>query len=166
MIFHGMKAATKDVDLIIDSEQELKVFLSASEKAGLRGIKDLPMEYLDLEAQVVLVAENGIRLDVFHQQVCNGLILSSDMKGRATKVYEFANLNIEAMSIEDIFLFKSITLRDDDLTDMATLAGTELDWNSIELEAKKQPESKKWLPRLYDRLLDLEDDYGVASPLR
>jgi hypothetical protein len=49
---------------------------------------------------------------------------------------------------------------------MAALAGAELDWNIIELEAKKQPESKKWLPRLYKRLVDLEDDYGVKSPLR
>lgn len=166
MIFHGFKTATKDVDAILDSKTELKAFLSASQKARLRGVEDLQKEYLDLKAQIVLESENGARFDVFYKQVCNGLVISPDMKKRATKSYEFKNLDIKAMSIEDIFLFKSITLRDDDLADMAALAGAELDWNIIELEAKKQPESKKWLPRLYKRLVDLEDDYGVKSPLR
>jgi hypothetical protein len=166
MIFHGYKTVTKDVDIILDSETALKAFLSASKKAGLKGVKNLTNEYQDLGTQIILESENGARLDVFYKRVCNGLVISPDMKNRAKKMYEFQNLEIKAMSVEDIFLFKSITLRDDDLADMATLAAAELDWNLIELEAKKQPESKKWLPRLYKRLVDLEDDYGVKSPLR
>ena len=88
------------------------------------------------------------------------------MKKRTTKVFESPNLTIMAMSKEDIFLFKAITLRDDDLDDMATIAGAELDWNIIELEARTQPESDKWMPKLRERLLDLEDEHGVRSPLR
>lgn len=166
MIFHGFKTITKDVDVIFDSESSLQTFISASEKAGLKGISDLTEEYADLEAQIIFESENGVRLDIFYKQVCNGLILSENMKGRSTKVFKSENLTIMAMSKEDIFLFKSITLRDDDLQDMATIAGAELDWNLIEIEARMQPESKKWLPRLYDRLIDLEDDFGVVSPLR
>ncbi len=166
MVLHGFKAITKDVDIIIDTESDLQNFISASEKAGLKGLTEMTDEYVDLEAQIIFESENGIRLDIFYKQVCNGLILSEDMKSRATRVIELSNLTVLAMSNEDIFLFKSITLRDDDLEDMATIAGVELDWNTIELEARKQPRSKEWLPRLYDRLLELEDDYGVVSPLR
>jgi len=165
MIFHGFKAVTKDVDLIIDSDKKLRAFLSASEKAELNIADDLSEEYQDLEAQIVLIAENDVRLDVFYKQVCGGLLITSDMKERSSKVYEMDKLIIMAMSKEDIFLFKSITLRDDDLADMATIAGAELDWNVIEFEARNQPDSKKWLQRLSDRLLDLKDEYGVDSPL-
>ena len=166
MIFHGSKAATKDVDVIIDSDAELKAFLSGAQKAGMTRLTDLPEDYADLKAYYVLDSESGIRMDVFLKQVCNGLILSHDMKTRAKPVLELQNLNVKVCSIEDIFLFKSITLRDDDLDDIAALAGGELDWNIIDIEVKKQPESGKWLPRLLDRLLDLEDEYGVVSPLR
>jgi len=166
MIFHGTKATTKDVDAIIGSEGELKAFLSAAMKAGLSRITDLPEDYQDLRAYYILDSESGIRLDVFFGQVCNGLVLSDSMKKRARTVLELRNLTVKVCSIEDIFLFKSITMRDDDLADMATLAGRELDWNIIDIEIKSQPESMKWMQRLRDRLLDLEEDYGVVSPLR
>ena len=165
MIFHGFKAVTKDVDVIIERESDLHKFKAASRKAGLNEVKKMTEEYLDLEAQIIFESENGVRLDIFYRQVCNGLILSETMKKRSTKVFESPKLTIMAMSKEDIFLFKTITLRDDDLEDMATIAGSELDWNIIELEARTQPESKEWMPRLRERLLDLRDEYGVVSPL-
>ena len=87
------------------------------------------------------------------------------MKQRAQTKLEFNNLTVHAMSGEDIFLFKSITMRDHDLVDMATIAAMELDWNTIEFEIKKQPNSEKWFPRVRERLMDLKDDYGVDSPL-
>jgi len=166
MIFHGNKATTKDVDAIISSEEELKTFLSAAMKARLSRITNLPEDYEDLSAYYILDSESGIRLDVFLRQVCNGLVLSDEMKKRARTVLELPNLIVKICSVEDIFLFKSITMRDDDLDDMATLAGMELDWNIIDLEVKTQPESAKWQRRMHDRLLDLEEDYGVVSPLR
>ena len=58
-----------------------------------------------------------------------------------------------------------ITLRDHDLVDMSTIAGSELDWNTIEFEIRKQPNSEKWFLRVTERLKDLYDEYGVDSPL-
>ncbi len=165
MVLHGLKASTKDVDLVFDTKPDLKYFISACISAGMDDIAQKTVEYIQLGTQKIFESQNGVRLDIFYRRVCNGLTLSKDMKNRAHKSITFPNLTVYAMSNEDIFLFKSITLRDDDLADMAALATTELDWNIIEIEARKQPRSKEWLPRLRERLMDLYDDYDVTSPL-
>ena len=165
MIFHGVKTVTKDVDIIFDSEPNLKAFLRAATATGMKNLSDLPEDYEDLNAYYILDSESGIRLDVFFNQVCNALVLSEGMKRRAKPVLELPNITIRACSKEDIFLFKSITLRDDDLEDMSALAEKQLDWNTIDIEIKTQPDSRKWMKRMLERLMDLEDDYGITSPL-
>ena len=165
MVLHGLKASTKDVDLVFDTRPDLKKFVFACKHEGMDDIVQKTEEYIQLGTQNIFESKNGVRLDIFYKQVCNGLILSEDMKDRAQKSITFPNLEVFVMSKEDIFLFKSITLRDDDLEDMAALATTELDWNIIEIEARTQPRSKEWLPRLRERLMDLYDDHGVTSPL-
>ncbi|MCK5396783.1 MAG: hypothetical protein KAJ33_00865 [Thermoplasmata archaeon] len=165
MVLHGYKAITRDVDIVFDSDEDLKRFITAAEKAGMKSISDKSAEYVQLGPQHILENQAGIRLDIFYKQVCNGLILSEDMKQRAQTKLEFHNLTVHAMSGEDIFLFKSITLRDDDLADMASIAAMELDWNTIYLEIRKQPNSEEWFPRVRERLMELKDEYGVDSPL-
>lgn len=165
MVLHGYKGITYDVDIVFDTDEDLKRFMAASEKAGLKSISDKSAEYVQLGPQHIMENKGGIRLDIFYKQVCNGLILSEDMKQRAQTKLELNKLTVHAMSGEDIFLFKSITLRDDDLVDMSRIAGTELDWNTIEFEIRKQPKSEKWFPRVTERLKDLYDEYGVDSPL-
>ena len=165
MVLHGYKGITYDVDIVFDADEDLKRFMSAAEKAGMKSISDKSAEYVQLGPQHILENKKGIRLDIFYKQVCNGLILSEDMKQRAQAKLELNNLTVHAMSSEDIFLFKSITLRDHDLVDMSTIAGSELDWNTIEFEIRKQPNSEKWFLRVTERLKDLYDEYGVDSPL-
>lgn len=165
MALHGYKAITFDVDIIFDNDDDLKRFMAAAEKTGMKTLSDKSAEYVQLGPQYILENKDEIRLDVFYKQVCNGLILSEDMKQRARKKLEMNNLTVNAMCGEDIFLFKSITMRDNYLEDMFSIAQTELDWNTIELEIRKQPKSKEWYSRVRDRLIELYDEYGVESPL-
>jgi len=165
MVLHGYKAITFDVDMVFDKDDDLKRFMAAAEKTGMKTISDNSAEYVQLGPQYILENKDDIRLDIFYKQVCNGLILSEDMKQRAQKKLEMDNLTVYAMCGEDIFLFKSITLRDQDLVDMSTIAQTELDWNTIEFEIRKQPKSKEWFSRVHARLIELYDEYGVDSPL-
>ena len=88
------------------------------------------------------------------------------MKERSKKMYERYNFSLYVASIEDIFLFKAITTRPDDLADMASLAGKEIQWNIVEEETRSQDESWKWIGRLHGRLEELEDEYGIPSPLK
>ncbi len=165
MVLRGYKGITFDVDIVFDNDENLKRFMAATEKAGMKTISDKSAEYVQLGPQHILENQDGIRLDIFYKQVCNGLILSKDMMQRARAKLEFDNLTVHAMSAEDIFLFKSITMRDEDLVDMSRIAETELDWNTIEIEIRKQPNSENWFPRVRERLMDLMDEYGVDSPL-
>ena len=75
-------------------------------------------------------------------------------------------LKLYVSSIEDIFFFKAITSRPDDLADMVTIAGKEIQWNIIKDEVRTQPDNWKWISRLYLRLLELEEEYGIPSPLK
>ncbi|MFH0815303.1 MAG: hypothetical protein V1934_00590 [Methanobacteriota archaeon] len=165
MILDGFKTTTKDVDLVFSDEASVKKFVSASEKAGFTRVKKLETDYRDLNAWIVLETASGMRFDIFCRQVCGGLVLSPGMMARSDERLRFGNLIIKSCSSEDIFLFKSITSRPDDLTDMRALLGRVIDWKIIENEVRSQPDSWRWIGRLYGRLLELRDVYDVKSPL-
>lgn len=93
------------------------------------------------------------------------LSLSEGMVKRATRIPEFEDINIHVISREDIFLLKGITDRPEDLSDMERLANRLLDWNIIESEVRSQKDPWRWILKFYLRLLDLEEEYGVRSPL-
>ena len=165
MILDGFKTTTKDVDLVFSDEGSVKRFVRASEKAGFTKVKKLETDYRDLYAWMVLETTSGMRFDIFCRQVCGGLVLSNGMMARSDERLRFGALTIKSCSSEDIFLFKSITSRPDDLMDMRALLGRAIDWKIIENEVRSQPDSWKWIGRLYGRLLELRDAYDIKSPL-
>ena len=82
---------------------------------------------------------------MFLKVVCDGLFLSSGMMERANKIVYGAYLTLYLASFEDIFLFKSVTTRPDDLDDMATLVDPTFNWDAVEKEARAQNDSWKWI---------------------
>lgn len=166
MIFHGSKVATKDIDIVFSNQKDAQAFIETVHSIGFHEPDNLQDEYMDLGARCVLEAEEGVRFDIFVKKVCNGLIFSEGMKSRAQIQYNKGKLKLYVTSIEDIFLFKAITSRPADLADMATIVGKEIQWNIIKEEVRAQPESWKWVSRLYLRLIELEEMYGIPSPLR
>jgi hypothetical protein len=166
MIFHGAKVATKDVDLVFLDSESAQAFINAAYKVGFNDVENLRGGYKDMEARIILSEKDGVQFDVFVIKVCNALTFSAGMKSRAQKKYDNNNLKLFITSTEDIFVFKAITSRPDDLADMATLAGAELKWDIIKEEVRRQPEHWKWLSRLYLRLEELEETYGIPSPLK
>jgi hypothetical protein len=166
MIYHGAKLATKDIDIVFSNQKDAQVFIQAAEEIGFIDVCNLGHEYIDLKARCVLEGKDDVRFDIFIEKVCNELRFSKGMKERAQKMYDRDTLKLYVASIEDIFLFKAITTRPDDLADMAVLAGKEIQWNLVEQEARSQEESWKWIGRLYGRLEELEKEYGIPSPLK
>jgi hypothetical protein len=165
MIFHGAKSATKDVDIVFSIQRDAQTFIDTAEGIGLDLVENLPEDYIELEARCVLEGGNGVRFDIFIKKVCNALTLSPGMIERAEIKYEKDNLRLYVVSIEDIFLFKSITSRPDDLADMAVITGKDIQWDIIKEEAGSQSDYWKWVSRLYFRLLELEEKYKIPSPL-
>lgn len=166
MIFHGAKLATKDVDIVFLDFESAQTFVETAHKIGLHGAEGLNEDYRDLEARCVLEGKDGVRFDIFILKVCGALTFSQGMKSRAQERYDRKRLKLFVSSIEDIFLFKAITSRPDDLADMATIAGKEIQWNIIKDEVRAQPENWKWISRLFLRLVELEDVYDIPSPLK
>ena len=166
MIFHGAKLATKDVDIVFMDPESAQTFIETAQKIGFNRTENLQEEYIDLGTRCVLEGKDGVRFDIFIEKVCNALTFSSGMKSRAEKKYDKKMLKLYVSSIEDIFLFKAITSRPDDLADMATITGKEIQWNIIRDEVKTQPDNWKWISRLYLRLLELEEEYSIPSPLK
>jgi hypothetical protein len=164
MIFHGTKVATKDVDIVFTSDEDAERFEEAAAKFKFGQEAILSTEYDKLGTRKVLSSPEGHQFDIFVNIVCRGLHLTEHMKGRAEKILELENLNVYAVSMQDIFLFKGITDRPDDLADMAMIAGSGIDWDSVEKEILSQPESWKWIPVYYSRLLELEAKYDIVSP--
>lgn len=165
MTFYGRKAATKDVDLVLTSTQDVKEFSSAAERAGFNYIQEPPEVYDALGAWVIMENEAGMRLDIFDRQVSRGLLINEEMKSRAGFYRSFGNLDIYLMSNEDIFLFKGITERDSDLEDLRILSERGLEWETIEEECLAQYESGTWAYRLWTRLLELRTMYGINTPI-
>ena len=152
MIFHGAKLATKDVGIVFMDPKSAQTFIETAQKIGFNRTENLQEEYIDLGTRCVLEGKDGVRFDIFIEKVCNALTFSSGMKSRAEKKYDKKMLKLYVSSIEDIFLFKAITSRPDDLADMATITGKEIQWNIIRDEVKTQPDNWKWISRLYLRL--------------
>lgn len=164
MIFYGTKLATKDVDVVFDSYENTQVFVKAMKNIGFFEVKNLTGEYLNLEAHQVLESDDGCRFDIFMNKVCDCLVLTEGMKRRAKGVLSSGNLKLFAIAPEDIFLFKSVTNRPDDLADMAIIAGYGLDWKIIEEELKTQPNYWRWLPHYFRSLEELEEEYNIIAP--
>ncbi len=165
MIKHASKISTKDVDIVFKDRSNMNLFIEATLQAGFRKHIRIESEYQGLETSAILVNDSNVRFDVFLDKVCNCLVYSDTMAQRANIVRYGENIIFYCSSIEDIFLFKSITDRPADLDDMVALIQLDLDWKVIENEIRAQPESWRWITRLYLRMIELKSSFSIVSPL-
>lgn len=82
----------------------------------------LGAEYQEMLATQILENEDGFRWDIFHEYVCRKLRLSTGMIQRSKVLFESGLLTVRLISKEDVFLFKTVTERDDDEADLLLLA--------------------------------------------
>ncbi len=165
MVLRGQKLATKDVDLVLASAEELKHLVETLKAMDFHEIVRLPEEYKRLGASAIMRDGGGFQLDLFHRQVCRGLELTERMERRAQAFKDFNNLEIRLMSAEDIFLLKGVTERQADLEDMRILLERGLDWNIIKQECLLQEKRRIWEDLLVNNLIKLKERYGIESPI-
>lgn len=165
MTLQELKDATKDIDLIVETEEELERIRDSLLTAGYEFPDDIEIEYEKLEAAFILEKRKR-RFDVFNRQVAGELVLTDSMKERSSELFEDGLLSVRIVSLNDIFLFKSVANREDDVEDMIVLAQTGLDINIIRTEILEQfaqlgedqfiNSIKKKLSRLEDRGYSLD----------
>ena len=169
MAFYGLKDATKDIDIILTTTDDLNNLKATLEAIGYKEPKPvlITRAYNKMQTSIILENQDGFRWDLFLIKVCNALTLSAAMKKRSTSLYKSECLKILIASKEDLFLFKGITEREADLDDMGILAQTGLNWPIISQECKSQSEASgvSWEDALYQNLISLKAKYRIESPI-
>ncbi len=134
-----LKNATKDIDLIVREQADLKRMWQVLTAAGYEPQEELSEEYDELGAAFIL--QNDLRrFDVFHEQVAGVIRLTQPMVGRSRHLFDEGHLTVRAVSLNDIFLFKAVANREDDVDDMIRIAQTGIDEDVIVEEVHTQLE--------------------------
>ncbi|MDP2939932.1 MAG: hypothetical protein Q8O13_07630, partial [Candidatus Omnitrophota bacterium] len=136
LLYHGMKRATKDIDLIAETKKEFDAFHDALKLIDFQTMIP-PRGYEHMNISQIFIRED-FRIDLFCRTVCRGFSISKNMIRRANIALELKNLKISFCSNEDVFLFKTLTEREGDLEDCISLAKRGLDWEVILTELKDQ----------------------------
>ena len=165
LLKQGLKPATKDIDIIVETKKEFITFQKALEKLDFK--PQIPgQEYKHMNLSQIFQRES-FRIDIFHKEVCGRFSLSDDMIKRAKKVIGLNSLDVFFCSNEDIFLFKTMTEREGDLEDCMKLVEPGIKWGIILQELQNQINQSKqdvWITWVGERF-DLLEEKGLIIPI-
>lgn len=168
MAFRDLKDATKDIDLVVESGDDLGRLQSALLELDYDVVRAPAEEYEALGAQRIVENDDGCRIDLFNRQVIDKLVLSDGIRGRGERFLETGNLAVELVSPEDIFLFKAVAGRAGDIEDMFALLQSDLDFSVIDAELSAQIEllgQELFVTHVNEALVDLAEHHNVTTPL-
>lgn len=165
MLYHNLKAATKDVDIIVDTSREFIAAEKTLKKIGFT-TKLSAREYKKFDLNQIFI-KGDLRIDLFQRSVCQGFILSREMKKRAQKLRVLKYISVYLCSTTDIFMFKTFTEREGDIADCISLAQSEIEWNTMLDEINNQIQisrNKVWITYIGERM-DLLLERGLRIPI-
>jgi uncharacterized nucleotidyltransferase DUF6036 len=169
MAIRGLKEGTKDIDIVVDSVDDLTRVRKALVGSGYhKPNQSLEMAYQRMKARSILDNLDGFRWELFEKIVAGKFHLSPGMKDRARDHRTSSKmLTVKLLAIEDVFLMKSVTEREGDLEDMAKIAQGRIDWNIIvrECEWQSKQTGRIWENSVCESLKELKAKYGVSSPV-
>ncbi|MFH1432936.1 MAG: DUF6036 family nucleotidyltransferase [archaeon] len=167
LMISGLKDATKDIDVVFEKMSEVKTFTSALKRIGFETIQ-LTEDYKYLKIEGIYNRGND-RFDVFQKIICNNLALSKNMVIRSKSKGNYGNLSVKILSLEDIFLLKSIFSRAGDYEDCVALFQTGIDWNMIYDEVNDQCRKNPvnvWKSYLLARIEEMQEREHIQVPIR
>lgn len=168
MVYRNLKQGTKDADLVVDTvrDQDDLVQVLLTPEFSYEVFGGLP-GYKEMDA-VLLRRDGALGVDVFVHQIMQKFVLSDSMKRRAEGPHRFGHLELFHCSNEDLFLFKSITHRPDDDTDILRLATVGLDekalYEEVRVQQKLSGENWPWL--IFHALSALEERTGTNLAIK
>jgi len=164
LMFHKLKSTTKDIDLIVRTKKEYEELYSTLKKIGF---KESALTEGGQRLSVSSVLERrDFRIDLFLEKVVGKMNYSDKMVQRSESVFEGKKLKMFSASIEDIFVFKSITDRVGDKTDSEEIIKQKPNWKIILEEIKSQAKKGEdvWITYINERLLEFEEK-GYMIPI-
>jgi len=171
LLLRGLKSATKDLDIVVEDSTSFFKLKDALLKLGFRMLTEHEMTSTDrrLSPSGILVSPELPRFDIFTRNICNAFSLTEEMKKRS-EPQNFGKLESSLLSLEDVFLLKSITEREGDIEDMAIIVrhGGGLNWNVIlETYFKEEKRIKRHLCfKILDSIEILQEREKITIPLR
>ncbi len=168
MSLRDLKGATKDIDLVVPDGDAYGQLWAVLMGLGYAEVQSLEPDYRALGATSCVENDDGCRLDIFNQQVANKLVLTDGMQERSEPFLDTDRLTVRLVSNDDIFLFKLIAGRDDDIEDMNILVQAGLDYDIVwdELEAQiERLDDDQFVTFANEALVELEERYGVTTPI-
>ncbi|WIV68751.1 DUF6036 family nucleotidyltransferase [Natrialbaceae archaeon AArc-T1-2] len=168
MSLRDLKGATKDIDLVVPDGDAYGQLWAVLMDLGYAEVQSLDPDYRALGATSCVENDDGCRLDIFNQQVANKLVLTDGMQQRSEQFLDTDRLTVRLVSNEDIFLFKAIAGRDDDIEDMNMLVQAGLDYDVVRDELEAQIErlgDDQFATFANEALVELEERYGVTTPI-
>lgn len=165
MSLRNLKPTTKDIDIVLLNQKELLAFKEAVQQIGYAIDNELFQEAVYQDAVIVFKDKEGSRIDVFVKVICNQLRLSEEMIGRSTEHKTYGKVKLMLVSSEDIFLFKSLTDREQDINDCFVFVDAGLEWDIIIEECVAQHRDKvKWIFWLYEQICRIEEAKEIILP--
>ncbi len=168
MSLRDLKGATKDIDLVVPDGDAYGQLWAVLMDLRYTEVQSLDPDYRALGATSCVENDDGCRLDIFNQQVANKLVLTDGMQERSEPFLNTDRLTVRLVSNEDIFLFKAIAGRDDDIEDMNMLVQTGLGYDVVQDELEAQIErlgDDQFATFANEALMELEERYGVTTPV-
>lgn len=165
LVEQGLKASTKDIDLIVETKEEFMDLQETLIKIGFE-LKVPGEGYSRMNLSQIFQRES-YRIDLFEKEVCSKFSLSEKMIERARKIINLNKVEIFFCSNEDIFLFKTMTEREGDLADCENIVRAAVDWKIIVEELKRQIQDSGqdvWITWIGERL-DLLEERGMTMPI-
>lgn len=168
MSFRDLKDTTKDIDLVVTSSEEYERLLGVLNGMGYEEATELDDEYKRLGARHCVKNDDRCQIDLFYKQIANKLFFSEGMEERSEELATHRPLSVRIASLEDIFLFKSVAERPDDIDDMATLVQSSLDFEEVKDEIETQVQllnGEYFTTTISGSLNELEEKHGVQPPI-
>ena len=164
LMFHKLKSLTKDIDLIVNTKKEYEILCLALKKLGFKETT-LTKGGHRLDASAVL-EKGDARIDLFLEKVCGKMVFSEKMVKRSKQIFNGKKLDLFSSSIEDIFVFKSITDREGDKFDCEEIIKQKPNWKIILEEIKEQSAKGEdvWITYINERLIEFEEK-GYKIPI-
>lgn len=165
LVEQGLKASTKDIDLIVETREEFIDIQQALINIGFK--LKIPGEgYSHMNLSQIFQRED-YRIDLFEKEVCGKFSLSKRMIERTRNLINLNKVKVFFCSNEDVFLFKTMPEREGDLADCESIVRAAVDWKTILEELKRQISysgQDVWITWVGERL-DLLEERGMVIPI-
>ncbi len=137
MMLLGLKAETKDIDIVFLNEADRAEAYRAAQALGYEPMNPRTV-YKNKENRPFLLRRGDDRIDLFTRAIITATF-SESMRRRAMPTHEFGNLLLTVTDPHDVIILKAVTDRPKDREDArAILERVRIDWTLITSEVKAQ----------------------------